>query len=63
LSSLVANRDLSLLHVAIYDAIVAAWESKHAYNRPRPSAFDSTLSTPGASSQRVAHLGRNPLPQ
>jgi membrane-associated phospholipid phosphatase len=45
LSSLVANRDLSLLHVAIYDAIVAAWDSKHAYNRPRPSAFDSTLST------------------
>ena len=45
LSSLVANRNLSLLHVAIYDAIVAARDSKHAYNRPRPSAFDSTFST------------------
>ncbi|WP_202329953.1 phosphatase PAP2 family protein [Mesorhizobium sp. L-8-3] len=45
LSSLIANRDLSLLHVAIYDAMVAAWDSKDAYNRPRPSAFDSTLSS------------------
>jgi membrane-associated phospholipid phosphatase len=45
LSSLVGNRNLSLLHVAIYDAIVAARDSKHAYNRPRPSAFDSTFST------------------
>src|SRR5882724_3778186 len=45
LSSLVANRHLSQLHVAIYDSIVAAWDSKHAYNRPRPSAFDSTLTT------------------
>jgi len=45
LNSLLANRHLSLLHVAIYDAIVAAWDSKHAYNRLRPSAFDSTLTT------------------
>ena len=45
LSSLVANRHLSQLHVAIYDSIVAAWDSKHAYNRPRPSVFDSTLTT------------------
>jgi hypothetical protein len=45
LSSLVGNRNLSLLHVAIYDAIVAARDSKHAYNRPRPSAFDSTFTT------------------
>jgi hypothetical protein len=43
LHTLLAYRDLSLLHVAIYDAIVAARDSKHAYNRPRPNAFDSTI--------------------
>ena len=28
------------MNMAIYDAIVAAWDSKYAYNRPRPSEFD-----------------------
>jgi membrane-associated phospholipid phosphatase len=40
-----AFRNLALLHVAIHDAMVAVWDSKHAYNRPRPSAFDASLST------------------
>src|SRR6516164_7085817 len=40
-----ALRNLALLHVGIHDATVAVWDSKHAYNRPRPSAFDSSLST------------------
>jgi membrane-associated phospholipid phosphatase len=39
------NRTLSLLSVAIYDATIAAWDSKYTYNRPRPSDFDSTLQT------------------
>ena len=34
---------MALLSVAIYDATVAAWDSKYAYNRPRPTAFDSSL--------------------
>lgn len=29
----------------MYDAVVAAWEAKYTYNRPRPSAFDGTLTT------------------
>src|SRR5262249_40355023 len=31
--------------LAMYDATIAAWDSKYAYNRPRPSALDSTLKT------------------
>jgi hypothetical protein len=31
-----ALRDMALLHVAIYDTIIAAWDSKYAYNRQRP---------------------------
>jgi membrane-associated phospholipid phosphatase len=42
---LVATRGLSLMHVAIYDAMVAAWDSKYAYNRPRPSAVKADLKT------------------
>src|SRR5262249_52324809 len=45
LHTLMAYRDLALLDAAIYDAIVAAWDNKHAYNRPRPSSFESTLTT------------------
>ena len=36
---------LALLNVAIYDATIAAWEAKYAYNRPRPAAFDPALPT------------------
>src|SRR5262245_21987226 len=31
--------------MAIYDATIAAWESKYFYNRPRPSEADATLPT------------------
>jgi hypothetical protein len=34
---------MALLSVAIYDATVAAWDSKYVYNRPHPSAFDPSL--------------------
>lgn len=40
-----ANRLMALLNVAIYDAMVAAWEAKYTYNRPRPGASDRTLTT------------------
>jgi membrane-associated phospholipid phosphatase len=39
-----AIRDFALLHVAICDAMVAAWDSKYAYRRKRPSEFDPSLS-------------------
>ena len=38
-----AVRDFALLHVAIYDAMVAAWDTKYAFNRRRPSEVDATL--------------------
>jgi membrane-associated phospholipid phosphatase len=38
-------RVLSLLNVAIYDATVAAWDTKYTYNRPRPAAFKPGLAT------------------
>jgi membrane-associated phospholipid phosphatase len=40
-----AARDLALMHIAIYDAMIAAWDSKYAYNRPRPSAVKAELAT------------------
>jgi membrane-associated phospholipid phosphatase len=38
-------RDFALVHVAIYDAMVAAWDSKFAFNRKRPSEFDTSLTS------------------
>lgn len=38
-------RAISLIDIAIYDALVAAWDAKAAYNRPRPSELDPTLAT------------------
>jgi membrane-associated phospholipid phosphatase len=40
-----ALRDLALLNVAIYDATIAAWDSKYAYNRPRPSEVEPALAS------------------
>lgn len=40
-----AVRDLALLHVAIYDATIAAWDSKYTHNRPRPSEVEGDLAT------------------
>ena len=41
----VASRNLALMHIAIYDAMIAAWDSKYAYNRPRPIAVKPGLAT------------------
>jgi membrane-associated phospholipid phosphatase len=38
-----AVRPLTLLNVAIYDATVAAWDSKYTYNRARPSERDPRI--------------------
>jgi hypothetical protein len=32
-----------LLNVAIYDATIVAWDTKYAYNRPRPFAVDKRI--------------------
>jgi hypothetical protein len=40
-----ANRYLALLHTAIYDATIAAWDSKYAHNRERPSVVAPSLQT------------------
>ena len=39
------HRVYAYVAMAIYDATVAAWDSKYAYNRPRPSVADPTLKT------------------
>src|SRR5437588_8242634 len=46
------TRALSLVAAAIYDATVAAWDTKYAYMRPHPSEIDpslTTMVTPGDS--------------
>ncbi len=45
IASQAAYRDLALLHVAIYDATAAAWDTKYAYHRARPSEVDPSLDT------------------
>src|SRR5580765_4687883 len=37
------TRALSLVAVAIYDATVAAWDSKYAYGRRHPTEIDSSI--------------------
>jgi membrane-associated phospholipid phosphatase len=46
------TRAISLVAVAIYDATVAAWDSKYTYGRQHPAEIDSTVPaavTPSAS--------------
>lgn len=38
-----AARVMALLHVAVYDAIVATWESKYAYRRRSPAGADGRV--------------------
>ncbi len=38
-------RGLALLNVAMYDGLVATWNAKYSYNRPRPGQLDPTLAT------------------
>lgn len=40
-----ATRNLALLNAAVYDATIAAWDSKYAHNRLRPSEVDASLET------------------
>ena len=54
-SGTINSRALSLLDVAIYDATIAAWDSKYTYNRVRPSELDPILSTVGATPASPAY--------
>jgi hypothetical protein len=36
---------MALVHVAMYDATITAWDSKAVYARPRPSDFDKSIET------------------
>jgi membrane-associated phospholipid phosphatase len=40
-----ATRALALMHVALSDAMVATWEAKYFYQRPRPAEVDQSLPT------------------
>jgi membrane-associated phospholipid phosphatase len=43
LGQALAGRASALMNVAIYDAIIATWDAKYAYNRPRPTEADPSL--------------------
>jgi membrane-associated phospholipid phosphatase len=36
-------RAFALVSVAMHDAMIAVWDAKYTYNRPRPTAFDASL--------------------
>jgi membrane-associated phospholipid phosphatase len=44
----IAARNLALMHIAIYDAMVAAWDSKYAHKRLHPSVVRVGLTTAAA---------------
>ena len=39
------SRPMSLVTVAMSDAMIAAWDAKYTYNRPAPSTIDAALTT------------------
>lgn len=49
------SRGLALLNVAIYDAIVATWDAKYAYARPRPVGVDALIAMPASPSYPSEH--------
>lgn len=52
-------RGKALLNIAIYDATVAAWQTKYAYRRPRPSTHNKAITpflpTPDSPSYPCEH--------
>ncbi len=42
---LLSYRLMALVNVAIYDATIATWDAKYAFNRSRPAVADTALST------------------
>jgi membrane-associated phospholipid phosphatase len=45
LAGATTSRQIALMQVAVYDATIAAWDSKYTYRRPRPSTADPALAT------------------
>ena len=45
LNANLASRRLAVLHIALADAMIATWDSKHAHSRSRPTSRDATLPT------------------
>ena len=54
-----SKRALALIAAAFSDAAIAAWDSKHAYNRPHPSCLDPSVApvvaVPRSPSYRSEH--------
>lgn len=54
-----AMRTFAMMNVAIHDAMIAAWDTKYAYNRRRPSEMDGQLAAavtnPGTPSYPCEH--------
>jgi hypothetical protein len=44
LTNQLQSRALTLLNVAIYDAMIATWDAKYTYRRARPASVDPALS-------------------
>lgn len=59
MGSQVAARVLALVNVAMYDATIAAWDSKYAYDRSRPGQVDPSvepvIATPNSPSYPAEH--------
>ncbi len=51
-----ASRGYALVAVAMYDAMVAAFDAKYFYRRARPSAHDATLVVYGAQSECPSYV-------
>ncbi|WP_426954086.1 phosphatase PAP2 family protein [Muricoccus radiodurans] len=51
----VASRHLAVLHTALADAMVAAWDSKGAHGRPRPGTADPALRPLVSESDRPSY--------
>lgn len=49
------GRSIALVNVAIYDAIVATWDAKYTYNRPRPSGVTPLIEMPASPSYPSEH--------
>jgi hypothetical protein len=56
-SNFLATAMASLVAAAIYDATVAAWDSKYTYKRQHPSEIDSAVPTVVARSWRQCRPG------
>lgn len=51
-----ASRGLALVSVAMYDAMVAAWDAKYTYLRPRPADLDETLEVQGTEPKSPSYV-------